>query len=123
SGWRQNVTTERRAAHEELEPNNDVTSATPLPLGTPYQGEIGKRIAPEVGDVDLWSFEVSSTGAEPPLLEIDLGALPNLPLCLSVVDTQGAPALATFCRARGKPLHVDALVVGAGRHFLRVEQD
>ena len=91
SGWRQNVATSRGTAHEEHEPNDDLASATPLPLGTPYEGQIGKRIAPEVGDVDCWQVEVPS-GTTPSasgssaLLEIDLGALPKLPLCLSVVD-------------------------------------
>jgi serine/threonine-protein kinase len=121
SGWRQRVAPHAAVAHEEIEPNDDVASATPLPLGTPYQGQIGKRIAPEVGDVDFWSVEMPS--AEGGALEIDLGALPNLPLCLSVVDAEGAPPIARMCRARGRSLHVDALAVPPGRRLLRVEQD
>ena len=120
-GWRKSV-----AAHaidgEEPEPNNSISTPNALSIGTPIRGYLGKRIAPDVGDVDVFAVEVPPS-SERQLLEIDLGAVPNLPLCLELIDSDATPPLGTFCRARGRALHVEAFAVAPGKHFLRVSQD
>jgi eukaryotic-like serine/threonine-protein kinase len=116
------------AAHapgEEDEPNDTTASPNKLALGSPSRGYIGKRLAPDKGDVDVWSIEVPS-GMPDPLLEIALAPLPNIPLCVELFDeaanVKGLP-IASFCRPRGVGLHVSAFHVQPGRHWLRVLQD
>ena len=114
----------KRHQEDEAEPNDDLTRATPLMIGTPIKAQIGRRLAVDSGDVDLYSLDVpKGDDGDRALLEIDLGALPNMPLCVSLIDSESAPPLGTFCRPRGRALHVAAFAVAAGRHYLRVEQD
>jgi len=111
------------AADEETEPNDTTAAATALTLGAPSRGYIGKRLAPEQGDVDYWSLDVPSTTIEP-LLEIALAPLPNMPLCVELFSDPAAQnPLATFCRPRGAQLQVTAFRVQPGKHWIRVSQD
>ncbi|MBI2391054.1 MAG: serine/threonine protein kinase [Deltaproteobacteria bacterium] len=119
-----------RPPNEEIEPNDSTATATGLKIGTPAHGQIGKRLSPDRGDVDVWRFEVN--GADPmPLIEIALAPLPNIPLCIELLSDPAAGtspaetsgAVATFCRPRGKPLQVSAFRVPPGTHWLRVSQD
>ncbi|GAC1355181.1 MAG: hypothetical protein NVSMB47_08630 [Polyangiales bacterium] len=123
NGWRQGTAPTKHAANEEQEPNDDIVHALPLPIGSPVQGYLGKRIGPDVGDVDVDAVDVASSTGDRPLLEIDLGPLPNFPLCLELFDAEGAPPLGTFCRPRARALHVDAFAIAPGHHYLRVFQD
>ena len=109
-------------ANEELEPNDTTANANLLSLGAPMKGYLGKRIAPEQGDLDLYAIDLPP-GADAGLIEIQLAPLPNLPLCLDVLDVEGGPTLGSFCRNVGRPLHVSAFAMKPGRHYLRVSQD
>ncbi len=107
--------------NEEVEPNDTVQAATPLILGTPSTGYLGKRIAPDQADADHWSFEVP-VGATEPLIELTVTPLPNIPLCVEIFTTAGE-SIGNFCRPRGRRLDVSALRMQPGKHWLRVTQD
>jgi eukaryotic-like serine/threonine-protein kinase len=111
-----------RPTNEELEPNDSLSAASQLTLGAPMKGYLGKRIGPEQGDIDVYSIDIAS-GDDAGLVEIQLGALPNIPLCLEVIDGEGAAPLGTFCRPMGQSLRVAAFAMKPGRHYLRVSQD
>jgi serine/threonine protein kinase len=111
-----------RPTNEEVEPNDTIANATVLSLGAPMKGQLGKRIAPDQGDVDVYAIDIPP-GDDVSLLEIQLGPLPNMPLCLDVLDAEDTPPQGTFCRPMGRALHVDAFAMRPGRHYLRVSQD
>ena len=115
--------TQAHPADEEDEPNDTVAAANPLALGSPSKGYIGKRIAPDKGDMDYWSIDVPSSTTDP-FLEIALAPLPNMPLCVDLFrEAASTTPLATFCRPRATSLHVTAFRVQPGRYWLRVAQD
>jgi serine/threonine protein kinase len=111
------------AADEENEPNDTTAAAGALTLGAPSRGYVGKRLTPDQGDVDHWSFDVPAAAPEP-LLEIALAPLPNMPLCVDLIsDPAALTPIATFCRPRGAQLQVTAFRVQPGKHWIRVSQD
>ncbi|HEY1552429.1 MAG TPA: hypothetical protein VGG28_31595, partial [Kofleriaceae bacterium] len=65
---------------DEVEPNDGIDTATPLPLG----GTVRGRIEPE-GDVDHYRIDVTTAGA----LAVMVSAVDGVDLSLEIVDSSG----------------------------------
>ena len=68
------------ATTDEVEPNDGIDTATPLPLG----GTVRGRIAPE-GDVDHYRIDVTTAGA----LAVMVSGVDGVDLTLEIVDASG----------------------------------
>ena len=107
---------------EESEPNNDLATATPITIGTPVRGYLGKRQTPEIGDADYYAVDVPGLAGEHVLLDVALAPLPNIPMCLEISRDGRAP-LSVFCRKRGRPIKIPAYAVSPGHYVILVTQD
>jgi serine/threonine-protein kinase len=108
---------------EELEPNETVDRANRLPLGRPIRGFLGKRPAPDRGDVDVFVAELPATDDGRARVELDFSGLPNMATCVSLGRADGVTPPTRYCRPRARALHVPALLVPAGLYAIQVSQD
>lgn len=108
---------------QEREPNNQASTATPLPLDRSVQAHLGQRIDPGRGDLDFFQFEVPpSDGAA--RVSLHVTGLSNMAMC-SVLYRVGFPQpLAQYCAGRPQQdLAVTALRLEPGAYLLAVSQD
>ncbi|HHH30868.1 MAG TPA: serine/threonine protein kinase, partial [Polyangiaceae bacterium] len=108
---------------QEREPNNQASTATPLPLDQAVQAYLGKRIEPTKGDLDFFHFEVPSDGAAS-RVSLRVSGLSNMAMC-SVLYRVGFPQpLAQYCVGRPRQdLVVSTLRLEPGEYLLAVSQD
>jgi serine/threonine protein kinase len=102
----------------EVEPNDALAEATPVPFGRAVSGFVGRRPEPSKGDRDAFAIEVPTVE----LVSLSLRTLPNFPLCVQV---HRAGALAGhYCTGlAGRDLRVPALRLEPGPVVLTVQQD
>jgi hypothetical protein len=124
------VPREARPGVVEIEPNDTPAEATPLALGQPMTGQIGRRLDPTHGDRDFYAFDlVAKTGApgaagEGRVLRLRVSALPNIALCTMLYRPGFADPVGQYCVGRpGRDLVVPALSLPPGRYLLAVVQD
>jgi eukaryotic-like serine/threonine-protein kinase len=105
----------------ELEPNNTPQQANALPFGAALRGRIGKRLEPQQGDRDFFRIRVPDGTS---VVSLRLTALPNMPLCALVYETNGDELEAKFCTGRaGLDLDAPAFRLQPGTYFIAVLQD
>ncbi len=105
----------------EHEPNEEPATANVLPLGNPIRGLLGKRLADDKGDRDLFAFQIEKSG---PLVRLELRALPNMATCLQLFRRGTPNAFAQYCTGSpGVDLIVPQLSIGEGSYLAAVKQD
>ncbi|MDI1475270.1 serine/threonine-protein kinase [Polyangium sp. y55x31] len=112
-------------AGAEIEPNDTAANATPLPLGAPVSGLLGKRIDAQRSDRDFYSFEIpKGAGDGPQIARFLVTALPNMETC-TLLYRQGFQApIAQYCVGRpGRDLSIPRLSIEPGRYYASVLQD
>jgi hypothetical protein len=92
------------AAGEELEPDDDPSYATELPLGGAGRGFIGWR-----DDVDVWKVPLDAAGDDA-ALSVDVDGVPGVALRVAVLDGVGARLVERQGRA-GEPVAVRNVAV------------
>ncbi len=108
----------------ESEPNNVAAEATPIPLDTPVEGLLGKRVESAQGDRDFFVFEVPDTDGRARHVSLSVTALPNVATCSILYRIGFRRPLAQFCMGRpGQDLLVPALLIEPGGYFVAVLQD
>lgn len=108
---------------QEREPNNQASTATPLPLDRPVRAHLGQRLEPGRGDLDFFQFEVPPREG-PSRVSLRVTGLSNMAMC-SVLYRVGFPQpLAQYCAGRAQQdLMVSALRLEPGEYLLAVSQD
>jgi hypothetical protein len=107
------------APNLEQEPNDDVTHATPIDLGTPVKSGF---LAPK-GDVDWFTFKVD----QPSIIRADVTGLDRVNLVLSAIDPAKKNDEKDNELGRSdsgdvkEPESLVGIAVPAGENFLRVE--
>ena len=114
-----------RVSGSEIEPNNTGAEATPLSVGRPMIGQLGKRIDPTHGDRDFYGFDLPGAPAgEDSVVSIRVSALPNMAMCTVVYRAGFADPAGTYCVGRpGRDLVIPALRLAPGRYLVAVLQD
>ena len=72
----------------EVEPNNNMRSATPIVAGKPMKGRIGDKISVFESDRDFYRLDLEASGK---YLELELTAVKGLDLYINVMDATGHP--------------------------------
>ncbi|MEM9693500.1 MAG: serine/threonine-protein kinase, partial [Myxococcota bacterium] len=104
----------------ELEPNDEASAANPLAFGEQVKGLVGTRIEAGTGDRDFFSFTTDGNRS----IDIDLDALPNMPLCAHLFRVGYPQPVGEYCTGfAGVDLDVRALRLAAGTYLLSVSQD
>jgi len=129
-GLRLLVPPARDAAGVEIEPNDTAAEATPLRLGEPMTGQIGKRLDATHGDRDFYAFDLpasppgSGAGPARSFLRLRVSALPGIATCAMLYRPGFADAAGQYCVGRpGKDLVVPTLELEPGRYLLAIVQD
>jgi hypothetical protein len=102
----------------EREPNNTPAQANRIASGRPVKGQIGKRLALEESDRDLYRFDVPSEMG----LRVELSGLPNMELVLEVFDGSGHKVAEADNGGVGDGELIPNLRVGRGEHYIAVRQ-
>jgi hypothetical protein len=109
----------------EIEPNNTAAEATPLALGQPTTGTIGKRLDDAHGDRDFYAFDLpAAPGAAMATLRLRVTAMRSMALCTMLYRPGFPEAVGQYCVGRpGRDLVIPALALPPGRYLLAVLQD
>jgi eukaryotic-like serine/threonine-protein kinase len=114
---------QRTQPHEtEVEPNNDLETATRIALGRPVRGKISQRLSDQQGDRDYYRLDTRARPGAPLRLRLDLAAIPTMDLMVDVFDSTGKRlALADNLGAGGGEL-VPNLAVDEATIYLAVSE-
>ncbi len=104
----------------EVEPNNDLATATIVAPNTTVRGKIGQRLQADQGDRDFYELRTGARPDAPKRLAVHLKALPNMDLALAVYDENGKILAVADALGVGEPEVVPNLGVTAGRVYLAV---
>jgi hypothetical protein len=108
----------------EIEPNNTAAEATPLTIGQPMTGQIGRRLDATHGDRDFYAFEVPAQGGGKAPLRLRVSATPSMALCAMLYAPGFADPIGQYCAGRpGKDVVVPSLGLDPGRYLIVVLQD
>jgi serine/threonine-protein kinase len=108
----------------EIEPNNTAAEATPLALGQPMTGTLGKRLDEAHGDRDFYAFDLPGPAGELATLRLRISALRSVALCAMLYRPGFTEAVGQYCVGRpGRDLVIPALALPPGRYLLAVLQD
>lgn len=109
----------------EVEPNHEVSTATPIPFGALVRGRLGQRIAPTRGDQDNFSVVIPrSPRMDRTRVRLSLSELSNMGLCLWVFRDRSEKPLHRFCSgAPGRGLDIPDLALRPGEYLFVVKQD
>jgi hypothetical protein len=106
---------------EEREPNNEPAQANAVPFGARVHGVIGRRLAPDRGDVDHYRIVV------PPgttAVAVRTSGVPNIPLCTTITAEGGRSPAARFCPGAAElPVREGAVPLGPGVYDVEIGQD
>ncbi|MCB9557297.1 MAG: serine/threonine protein kinase [Deltaproteobacteria bacterium] len=104
----------------ELEPNNRVDQATPIQIGVPISGGIGRRLTTEQSDRDWYAFDVP--GTTPQMLSAQLSAVFNIDLVLEVYDVLGGRLLRIDSAGVGGQERLFAWPLAPGKYYALVRE-
>jgi hypothetical protein len=105
----------------EVEPNDDLRSATPLEPGVPLGGFLGKRSSPHMGDLDV--YQLQRRGAGDGTIALSVSGIPNIDLVLELVRSgRSGPVLVVNAGGVGAEERVPSVPVGAGSYAVRVRE-
>ena len=104
----------------EVEPNNTPATANAIASGRPVKGQVGKRIAVEESDRDLFRFRLK--GGAPMLLRAELSGLPNMELVLEVFDGTGKKIAEADNNGVGDGELIPNLRLSPGEHYIGVRE-
>jgi serine/threonine protein kinase len=104
----------------EIEPNNDLATATIIAPDTTVRGKIGQRLQPDQGDRDFYELRTGARPGAPKRLALRLQSLPNMDLALAVYDENGKIMAVADALGTGEPEVVPNLGVTADRVYLAV---
>lgn len=109
----------------EIEPNHDVTTATPVPFGSSVAGRIGQRLSQERGDQDNFLIEIPETpGAQRTAVKLGLSALPNFPTCVFIFPKGVETPQGQYCAGvYARDLEIPHLDLRPGKYLFVVRQD
>jgi serine/threonine-protein kinase len=104
----------------EVEPNNDLATATPIAPGVEVRGAIGQRQSAAEGDRDYFRLATGAAPGQPRRVRAALGAIPNIDLSLAVFDRYGRFLAVAEARPTGEPETLAGLDVEDETVFLAV---
>jgi serine/threonine-protein kinase len=111
----------------EIEPNDTAAEATPLAVGQPMIGQIGKRIDATHGDRDFYAFDVPrAPGAADgkAVLRLRVSGVPSMALCAILYQRGFMDPLGQYCAGRpAKDVVVPSIPLDPGRYLIVVLQD
>jgi eukaryotic-like serine/threonine-protein kinase len=108
----------------EIEPNDTAAEATPITIGQPMVGQIGRRLDATHGDRDFYAFEVPVEGGGKTVVRLRVSALPSMAMCTILYKPGFEEPLGQYCVGRpGKDLVVPSLELDPGRYLIVVLQD
>jgi serine/threonine-protein kinase len=112
-------------AGREMEPNHEVAQATAIPFGVSVAGRLGKRIAPGRGDQDNFQVQIpAAEGQSRSLVNLNLTALPNMPICAWIFQAGRQAPLHRYCSGKpGRGIALPHLSVAPGPYLIVVQQD
>lgn len=90
--WREGVAARMRARDVEIEPNQSPALSTPIAPGTSVRGQIGVRLTPDRGDVDVYRLAPLRPGTW--RLRATLSGQPNIDLVLELLRAGQSSAVA-----------------------------
>jgi eukaryotic-like serine/threonine-protein kinase len=115
--WKRQETLPRQ---REVEPNNDLASATLIAPGQKVEGRIARRIGPDQGDRDFYLVWAQGQPGAPRRLSARLDPLPNMDLALAVYDETGKLLAVADALGMGEAEVIPNLRVTAGKVYLAV---
>ena len=124
-GWRlyQKYDTQTEVLSAEVEPNDAVENANPLPADTEVTGYLGKRQSREFGDADLYRLDGYVPGDAPLELRVDVSALPNIDVMIDVIRAgQQNPVLRADSGGVGVAERIPNFPLGDHEYLLRVRE-
>jgi hypothetical protein len=83
-GWQK-----RQPQTAEVEPNNELSSATLIAPGVSVRGKIRERLSPSEGDRDYFKVATGASASRPMKLTARLSPIPTMDLELGVYDRSG----------------------------------
>jgi len=109
-------------ATREREPNDELTQANPLPVNTVVRGFLGARIDVDRSDADI--YELRNPGGERRVIQIDVGAIPNMDVTFELYreGITTAPLLVADSGGIGQPESVPNFVIDGTTYYLRVRE-
>jgi len=113
-------TQETMPRQREVEPNNDLATATLIASGQRVEGRISRRIAPDQGDRDFYQLPAGALPDAPRRLTARLDPLPNMDLALAVYDGTGKLLAVADALGVGEAEVVPNLRLTADRVYLAV---
>jgi hypothetical protein len=119
------VPREARPSEVEIEPNDTAAEATPLTLGRPVHGTLGRRLDATHGDRDFYAFDLPAAApGAPTLLRLRVSALSSIATCTLLYRAGFPDPVGRYCAGRpGRDLFLPALSLAPGRYLLAVLQD
>jgi serine/threonine-protein kinase len=118
--WPRSDDVRASVATAESEPNDEPATATALAPDAPLTAQIGRRLDPTHGDVDVYALEVP-TGVEQ--ISVRVSELPNLDLALDVFAQGRSDAIVVVdAMPLGGPEAAPNLPLEPGRYLLRVHE-
>jgi hypothetical protein len=104
----------------ETEPNHRPSKATRLPPNTEMRAYLGKRLAEDVGDVDL--FAIDHLGGEP-AAEIDVSSIPNMDVMVELLRPgEEEPIVVSDSRGLGQGERLPNVPLSSGKFLIRVRE-
>ena len=104
----------------ETEPNHEPSKATRLAADTEMQAYLGKRLAGDVGDIDL--FAIEHVGGEP-AAEIEVSSIPNMDVIVELLRPgEEAPIIIADSRGLGQGERLPNVPLAPGRFLIRVRE-
>jgi serine/threonine-protein kinase len=105
----------------EQEPNDAVQQANPLPPDTRVEGYLGKRIAPDKSDADVYRLKRpdSRRGA----VSFEVTGIPNMDIVVDLLRKgRSTPVFRANGGGIGEPERAPNLPLGSAPHYLRVHE-
>jgi serine/threonine-protein kinase len=106
----------------EVEPNDELATATPIAPGSPVRGTIGRRIAADAGDRDHFRVATGAAPGKARRVAVELGAIPNIDLTVALFDGSGRFLIAAKQHGVGRGEALDARVEDDPVYVLVLEE-